>query len=100
MPVVDNTLTDKFSMTALRVDGNAGLDLGDSYAVCVVTDGKTDLNCDGFSSSLKKGDLFFVSAKLLFFAIRCTPTQTIISKNKVGTPHLYTIYFSSLNYTL
>lgn len=62
VPIVDKTLTDKFSMQGLRVNGGSEIDLGDTYAVCVVTDGKCTLKCGGEEINLKKGDSFFISA--------------------------------------
>ncbi len=60
-PIVDYSLTDKFSMKSLRVNGEFNMDLGDTYAVCVVTDGECILQCDE-ELSLKKGQSFLIGA--------------------------------------
>ena len=60
--IVDASLTDKFSMSRLRVSGRAKTDLSDSYAVAVVTEGNGTVLSDGKQIPLKKGDNFFVSA--------------------------------------
>lgn len=64
VPIVDDTLTDKFSMLGLRVDKNTQLDLGDSYAVCVVIDGECTLNCGEADSPITvgKGQSFLIGA--------------------------------------
>lgn len=62
VPIVDETLTDKFSMVRMSVFDVAKLDLSDSYAVVVVTEGSGTVLSDGKRMSLKKGDNFFVSA--------------------------------------
>lgn len=69
-PVVDDSLTDKFSMHNFRVDGEASVNLGDTYAVCIVIEGECELQNGGESpSQLKKGQSFFIgsdSGDLLF----------------------------------
>ena len=60
--IVDKTLTDKFTMNSLRVNGTTEVDLGDTYAVCVVTDGKCTLKCGDEEIELEKGNSFFISA--------------------------------------
>jgi len=61
--IVDDTLTDKFSMSSLRVNGEMIFDLGDTFAVCVVTDGECELQCEeNIPLSLKKGQSFFIGA--------------------------------------
>ena len=60
--VIDGSLTDKFSMKALRINYNARIDLGDAYAVCIVTEGEAILNTEGSSMLLKRGSSFFVCA--------------------------------------
>jgi mannose-6-phosphate isomerase len=62
VPIVDASLTDKFSMSRIRVSGTAEADLSDSYAVAVATEGNGTVLSDGKRISLKKGDNFFVSA--------------------------------------
>ena len=62
VPIVDASLTDKFSMSRIRVSGRARTDLSDSYAVAVVTEGNGTVLSDGKQIPLKKGDNFFVSA--------------------------------------
>jgi len=62
VPIVDASLTDKFSMSRLCVSGRAKTDLSDSYAVAVVTEGNGTVLSDGKQIPLKKGDNFFVSA--------------------------------------
>lgn len=62
VPIVDASLTDKFSMSRIRVSGRAKTDLSDSYAVAVVTEGNGTVLSDGKQIPLKKGDNFFVSA--------------------------------------
>ena len=67
--VVDKTLTDKFSMKTLRVKGEFSTDIGDTYAVCVVTEGECMLKCENNELLLKKGQSFLVGAdsgELLF----------------------------------
>ena len=60
--IVDNTLTDKFSMKCLRVKGDFYTDLGDTYAVCVVTEGDCILTCEDGEIALKKGQSFLIGA--------------------------------------
>lgn len=61
--IVDSALTDKFSMGVLRVAGNAVLNAGDTYAVCVVTDGACVLRCgEDEPLPLAKGHSFFIGA--------------------------------------
>ncbi len=60
--VVDESLTDKFSLHNLRVKGQASVNLGDTYAVCVVTDGECELTNGDVVLPLKKGQSFFVTA--------------------------------------
>ena len=62
VPIVDASLTDKFSMSRIGVSGMAKTDLSDSYAVAVVTEGNGTVLSDGKQIPLKKGDNFFVSA--------------------------------------
>lgn len=62
VPIVDLSLTDKFSMSRLHVGGEAKADLSDRYAIAVVTDGSGTLLCEGDRVALKKGDNFFISA--------------------------------------
>lgn len=62
-PIVDSSLTDKFSMCGLRVSGTADVDLGDRYGVGVVTEGSCRLCCTGSEPLLlEKGNSFFVAA--------------------------------------
>lgn len=60
--VVDSSLTDKFSMKTLRVRGEFSTDIGDTYAVCVVTEGECVLKCEMKELALKKGDSFLIGA--------------------------------------
>lgn len=62
IPIVDKTLTDKFSMKTLKVNGNAEVDLGEKYAVVIVTDGNGNIKTYDYCSDLKKSDNFFVTA--------------------------------------
>ena len=61
--IVDSSLTDKFSMWGLRVNGKTDLELDDRYGVGVVTSGNCRLCCDGEQPLLlEKGNSFFVAA--------------------------------------
>ena len=60
--VVDDSLTNKFSLSNLRVSGEATLNLGDIYSVCVVTSGECVLKCEGEELNFKKGQSFFIGA--------------------------------------
>ncbi len=61
--IVDESLTDKFSMWGLRVSGTADVELGDRYGVGVVTEGSCRLRCAGSEPLLlEKGNSFFVTA--------------------------------------
>ena len=62
VPLVDEALTDKFSMMRLCVSGASEIDLTEAYAVVVVTDGIGTLSAADERISLKKSDNFFVSA--------------------------------------
>ena len=62
-PIVDRSLTEKFSMQQLTVRGRAEIDLGEKYAVVIVTDGKGAITAAYYHADLKKSDSFFVSAK-------------------------------------
>lgn len=61
-PIVDKSLTEKFSMSALMVDGEYSFDMGDKYCVAVVTEGEGSVKADSKEISLKKSDCFFISA--------------------------------------
>ena len=60
-PVIDNTLTDKFSMWELRVSGHAGFD-SDKPAAAVVVEGGGQLSDSDGSVEVKAGDGLFLSA--------------------------------------
>ena len=60
--VVDETLTDKFSMQLLDVDGKSSFDLKDHYAIGIVIEGNCCLQIEDERVELKKGESFFVSA--------------------------------------
>ena len=50
-------------MQQLTVRGRAEIDLGEKYAVVIVTDGKGAITAADYHADLKKSDSFFVSAK-------------------------------------
>lgn len=60
-PIVDETLTEKFSMEHLCVKGDVTLNLNDKYAVAVVTDGKGIIVERDIEYKIKKGDSFYIS---------------------------------------
>lgn len=60
--IVGNDLTEKFSMQKLKVCGSFETDLGDSYAVCIVTDGEGSVSSDSETFNLSKGSSFFITA--------------------------------------
>ena len=60
--LVDETLTDKFSMKCLRVNGEFSANFGDTYAVCIVINGECVLNSEEREISLEKGQSFLVGA--------------------------------------
>lgn len=60
--IVDETLTDKFAMQGLRVCGTSKINLGDTYAVCVVTDGRCTVTDNCEEISLEKGNSFLIAA--------------------------------------
>ena len=62
VPVVDASLTDKFSMSLLSVDGECEMDLGDRYAIGVVTQGKGRVRAGKDEQTLGKSESFFVCA--------------------------------------
>lgn len=60
--IVGTDLTEKFSMKMLNVLGNFETDLGDSYAVCIVTDGEGTVLCEDQAFDIGKGSSFFITA--------------------------------------
>lgn len=60
--IVDESLTDKFKMKALHLEGTASLGNMESFAVMVVIDGECILTCDGRQTKFKKGEQCFISA--------------------------------------
>ena len=60
--IVGTDLTEKFSMKMLNVLGNFETDLGDSYAVCIVTDGEGTVLCEDQAFDIGKGGSFFITA--------------------------------------
>ncbi len=62
VPVVDEGLTDKFSMSLLAVDGETELDLGDRYAIGVAIEGAGALSAGEDRVELNKSESFFVCA--------------------------------------
>ena len=62
VPIVDASLTDKFSMMRVSVYGKAEVNLSDSYAIAVVTDGSGTLFTEAETVSLRKGESFFAGA--------------------------------------
>lgn len=69
IPIVDDSLTDKFSMSGLRVNGKVNLNFGDTYAVGIVTEGNCVLQYNSETVEFKKGQSFFIGAdsgELLF----------------------------------
>lgn len=59
--IVGEEFTDKFSMVRFTVEGKADFNLGNRYAVAVVTDGEGIIKtCDG-NLKVKKSDSLFVS---------------------------------------
>lgn len=62
IPVVDEELTQRFSLSLLRFDGEYELSLSGKYAVCVVTDGEFDLKEGNETYRFKKSDNFFIPA--------------------------------------
>ena len=59
--IVDNSLTEKFSMKLLSTDGKSDFDLGDHYAIGIVTEGSGVLRSDE-DTEIKVGDNFFICA--------------------------------------
>jgi mannose-6-phosphate isomerase len=59
--IVDNTLTEKFSMKLLSTDGESHIDLGDHYAIGIVTEGCGILHSDK-DTDIKAGDNVFICA--------------------------------------
>lgn len=62
VPVVDASLTDKFSMTRIDVSDTVKIDLGDRYTIATVTDGCGAVITQAEETFVKKGESFFVSA--------------------------------------
>jgi mannose-6-phosphate isomerase len=60
--VVDASLTQRFSLDVLRVNGEFTTDFCGKYAVCVVTDGSITLSDGDEEYKLSKSDKFFVPA--------------------------------------
>lgn len=60
--IVGKELTESFSMEALRVNGVAKADLGEHYAVAVVTEGIGKFKTSDEAFKLKKSSNFFISA--------------------------------------
>lgn len=61
--IVDTSLTDKFSMSCVRVFDNFSYDFGDTYAVCIIISGECKLICnDTAPIYLKKGSNFLIGA--------------------------------------
>lgn len=61
-PIVDSSLTDKFSMQGMRISGKTEFSLDDRYGVGILTEGSCRLVWEGKNLSLKKGNCFFVTA--------------------------------------
>ena len=62
VPVVDEGLTDKFSMSLLAVDGSCEIGLGDRYAIGLVTEGEGSLAAGNDVQTLRQSESFFVCA--------------------------------------
>lgn len=62
VPVVDKDLTDKFSMKLLVTDGESRVELGDRYAIGIVTEGEGALSAGGEKTGIKHGESFFICA--------------------------------------
>lgn len=61
--VVDSSLTEKFALKCLRVEGETDIDLKDSYAICIVTEGEGTLSGeDETPITLQKSNSFFITA--------------------------------------
>ena len=60
--VVGDDLTESFSMKALRVKGKSEVELGDRYAVVIVTNGSGVLKTASGELELKKSDNFLITA--------------------------------------
>ena len=61
-PIVDETLTECFSMNSLMVNGFVELDLERLYAIGVITEGEVEISDASGSFGFKKGDSFFITA--------------------------------------
>ncbi len=62
IPVVDSSLTNRFKLDVLRVNGEFTTDFEGKYAVCIVTDGSLTLIDGENEYNLKKSDKFFAPA--------------------------------------
>lgn len=77
--VVDEAMTDKFSLKLVRADGEYSIDLGDHYAIGIVTEGGCTLKAADEAVMLTKGENFFISANSgeLSFLGDCTAVLCI-----------------------
>ena len=62
IPVVDSSLTERFSLSVLRFDGEYTTDFNGKYAACVITDGSFTINDGEKEYSFKKSDKLFIPA--------------------------------------
>ena len=60
--IVDDSLTDSFSMKALEVNGNATVNLDKHYAIVIVEEGRGTLTANGETMELNKSNSFLVTA--------------------------------------
>lgn len=60
--IVGSDLTDRFSMKSLRVSSKASADLGDRYAVVIVTAGSGEIKTKEQTFKLEKSNHFFITA--------------------------------------
>lgn len=60
--IVDNSLTDKFKMDCLKLNGKFTLKSNPSYMAAVVTRGELTMNCESKETEFHQGEQCFISA--------------------------------------
>lgn len=60
--IIDKTLTDKFSMSCLKLSGKYINDFGETYVVGVLTEGKCRISSGNENFNLSSGNSFIISA--------------------------------------
>ncbi|MCQ2734829.1 MAG: class I mannose-6-phosphate isomerase [Alphaproteobacteria bacterium] len=62
IPIVDDSITDKFKMDCLKLKGKASFDFGNTYAVATAINGNCKIVSNGKTNEIRSGNSFIVSA--------------------------------------